>query len=74
MSALRDMLQPMIILIQFCIMMGIYQNLPHNHSSSLIVGIVEVLKQYPLARDLVHDKILHLSPRNNRAPLPLCGC
>ena len=31
-------------------------------SNSLIVGIVEVLKQYPLTGDLFHDKILFFYP------------
>ena len=32
---------------------------PKSFLQSLTVGIVEVLKQYPLTRDLVHDKILY---------------
>ena len=32
---------------------------PKSFSHSLIVGIVEVHKQYPLTRDLVHGKILY---------------
>ena len=34
---------------------------------------VENLKQYPLTRDLVHDKILFFAIQP-QAPLPLCGC
>ena len=32
-STLRDMLQPMILLILLCILTGTHQNLPHNHAS-----------------------------------------
>ena len=33
MSTLRDMLQPVILLILFCFLMGSHQSLPHSHSS-----------------------------------------
>ena len=32
---------------------------PKSSSQSLIVGMVEVVKQYPLTRDHVRDKILY---------------
>ena len=53
MSTLRDMLQSMFLLI------FLYSDGKSPKSSSQSVGIVEVLKQYPLTRDLVHDKILY---------------
>ena len=55
MSTLRDMLQSMILFI-FSYSDG---KSPKSSSQPLTVGIVEVLKQYPLTRDLVHDKILY---------------
>ena len=56
MSTLRDTLQSMIVSFDFCTSDG---KSPKSSSQSLTVGIVEVLKQYPLTRDLVHDKILY---------------
>ena len=44
-----------------------------SSSWSFIIDIVEVIQQYPLTRDLVHDKILLLAIKP-KAPLPLCGC
>ena len=40
-------------------------------SQSLIVGIVEVLKQYPLTRDLVRDKILYFTTQQPRSATTL---
>ena len=40
---------------------------PKSSSLPLIVGIVEVLKQYPLTRDFVRDKILYFYHATTRA-------
>ena len=66
----RDMLQPLIRPVVLRLSAG---KSSRSSSYSFIIDIVEILKQYPLTRDLVHDKILSFAIQP-RAPLPLCGC
>ena len=66
----RDMLQPMIILILLCILMGSHQKLPHSHSS---LGLLKFSSDTHSRGTLFATRSSTL-PRNNRAPLSLCGC
>ena len=43
-----------------------------SSSQSFIIDIVEILQQYPLTRDLVHDKILFFNKTTSSATI--CGC
>ena len=55
---------------RLCILTGSHQNLPHNHSSLGLLNFSRIPTHVgPCSRQ---DPLL--LPRNNPAPLPLCGC